>query len=253
MMVARTAVMLESSHSHSLVLDRSPPSPSQFLPQPYDYFRSIPLLSLTRRSRRHSRLPSADLSGLAAALAPDAADADAHTAKEESVVVTVEQPEAPTSSLIPPMPAPPTRSSVNLSADLSPLFASPASASPVLTSSRSTATGVPPVSAAIAAAVESAPEDDNPCPICYTELDPDVPRSIMVCPCDHIYHAECLRTWMQQKNECPVCRAQLPIEERNATDSERDDDDDDEVEYAHGAADIEQRGSGPVAFPPRIG
>ncbi len=31
-----------------------------------------------------------------------------------------------------------------------------------------------------------------------------------VTPCDHGFHAECLRSWMEVKMECPVCRRPLP-------------------------------------------
>ena len=53
-------------------------------------------------------------------------------------------------------------------------------------------------------------EDENPCAICYVELDLNDRYSVMVCPCDHIYHTTCLTRWMEQKMECPTCRSALP-------------------------------------------
>lgn len=33
---------------------------------------------------------------------------------------------------------------------------------------------------------------------------------LMVTPCKHIFHPECLRVWSERKNECPVCRKPIP-------------------------------------------
>ena len=35
-------------------------------------------------------------------------------------------------------------------------------------------------------------------------------RDYMVAPCNHLFHDECLRRWMEVKMECPTCRAPLP-------------------------------------------
>jgi hypothetical protein len=34
--------------------------------------------------------------------------------------------------------------------------------------------------------------------------------SIMVTPCKHVFHTECLQSWAVIKLECPVCKQQLP-------------------------------------------
>jgi hypothetical protein len=76
--------------------------------------------------------------------------------------------------------------------------------------SAATATIVPSISASAAAA---AANDDNEimCSICLSAID-DNPRleDIMVTPCDHVYHSECLLPWLEQKSQCPICRAALP-------------------------------------------
>lgn len=35
-------------------------------------------------------------------------------------------------------------------------------------------------------------------------------RKVLVTPCHHIFHLECLEGWMVQKLQCPVCRTALP-------------------------------------------
>jgi hypothetical protein len=33
---------------------------------------------------------------------------------------------------------------------------------------------------------------------------------LMLTPCQHIFHPECLKLWAEKKNECPVCRRGIP-------------------------------------------
>ena len=55
------------------------------------------------------------------------------------------------------------------------------------------------------------------CIICYNRIE-ETYGSYMIAPCDHLFHTQCLRQWMDVKAECPTCRAALPP---------ADDDDDD--------------------------
>jgi hypothetical protein len=34
---------------------------------------------------------------------------------------------------------------------------------------------------------------------------------IMITPCHHLFHPECLKLWCVHKNQCPICRAELPL------------------------------------------
>ena len=52
-------------------------------------------------------------------------------------------------------------------------------------------------------------DDSIDCVICMVELEIEA-RDYMIAPCDHIFHCECLRGWMQVKMECPTCRHVLP-------------------------------------------
>ncbi|KAK1358909.1 Transmembrane E3 ubiquitin-protein ligase 1 [Heracleum sosnowskyi] len=49
------------------------------------------------------------------------------------------------------------------------------------------------------------------CVICMTAVDFSQPPNVcMVTPCDHFFHSECLRKWMDEKMDCPTCRHLLP-------------------------------------------
>jgi hypothetical protein len=82
------------------------------------------------------------------------------------------------------------------------------------------------------AAAEDEDDDDedvdNPCPICHSSLQMEdcdggsAGDSLMVCPCDHVFHTPCLRRWMKQKQECPLCRAALPLEQTHLEDDEEE-------------------------------
>ncbi len=61
--------------------------------------------------------------------------------------------------------------------------------------------------------VKDLPEDSQSCHICKELFDdPDVDESrefAILLPCKHIMGYECLKTWFQGSNTCPVCRSTL--------------------------------------------
>jgi len=54
---------------------------------------------------------------------------------------------------------------------------------------------------------ENNPIQENSCPICLNNYDS---ADFLKTPCGHVYHQYCLEEWLQQKSECPTCRAYLP-------------------------------------------
>jgi transmembrane E3 ubiquitin-protein ligase len=48
------------------------------------------------------------------------------------------------------------------------------------------------------------------CSICYEDIDIRDRKKYMLAPCNHLYHSECLKQWMDVKMECPICRTNLP-------------------------------------------
>jgi hypothetical protein len=193
--------------------------PKRFLPQQYDYHRSIPLLRLGRRARPDPEAPPPEgdlsLAGLSAALEDGLKESVSVEIQERVGLLAADAADSAASD------------ATALDAATQPHVAIAISSTAASSSSSSVA---PSSTSTSASAVPATPEDENPCPICYTELDPDVARSIMVCPCDHLFHTGCLKKWMKQKNECPVCRAELPVIEEQDSDPEDEEEKEDEYE-----------------------
>lgn len=51
--------------------------------------------------------------------------------------------------------------------------------------------------------------DNNTCIICLGEFN--VGDSVTTLPCVHIFHTECIKSWLQSKNNCPVCQYEITI------------------------------------------
>ena len=50
------------------------------------------------------------------------------------------------------------------------------------------------------------------CIICLEEMQLNGQETtFMKTPCGHRYHKKCLKDWMQQRHQCPACRAALPV------------------------------------------
>ena len=74
-------------------------------------------------------------------------------------------------------------------------------------------TAVQPASAAPApdvAAVVVSSDDEEPvreCTICHEPILPNTP--VMITPCNHTFHFQCLTPWLRRSSSCPYCRANL--------------------------------------------
>lgn len=54
-------------------------------------------------------------------------------------------------------------------------------------------------------------KEANRCPVCL--LDYELEEEVLKLPCKHIFHEECITTWLKQANTCCVCRHELPKQE----------------------------------------
>lgn len=51
----------------------------------------------------------------------------------------------------------------------------------------------------------------EPCAICLDSLDKVATATLL--PCGHLFHSECVDSWLQVKPKCPVCRRSIAPEE----------------------------------------
>ncbi|KAI7167727.1 hypothetical protein KC316_g11853 [Hortaea werneckii] len=47
-------------------------------------------------------------------------------------------------------------------------------------------------------------------PICPIDLEPIDPEEAEALSCGHVFHAECIATWLNQSNTCPIDRSTIP-------------------------------------------
>jgi hypothetical protein len=53
------------------------------------------------------------------------------------------------------------------------------------------------------------PEEGSHCSICLAVITEEEPT--MLTPCNHGFHEQCLKRWMQEQLICPLCRHRLPL------------------------------------------
>ncbi|MFS8023766.1 putative transcription factor C2H2 family [Helianthus anomalus] len=55
--------------------------------------------------------------------------------------------------------------------------------------------------------VEDDDDDDKKCVICLEDFEPK--EVVMVTPCNHMFHEDCILPWVKSNGKCPVCRFSL--------------------------------------------
>lgn len=51
------------------------------------------------------------------------------------------------------------------------------------------------------------------CSVCLDDLQ--IGALALRIPCGHLFHEECVKEWLKKSNECPVCRWELPTDDRD--------------------------------------
>ncbi len=59
--------------------------------------------------------------------------------------------------------------------------------------------------------IETTDEMENrTCIICMKEYE--VTEKVLIIPCSHYYHNECINGWFKKSNKCPVCKFKIEKE-----------------------------------------
>lgn len=57
------------------------------------------------------------------------------------------------------------------------------------------------------------------CPVCKDPLAVDTEANQL--PCSHLYHPDCILPWLSTRNSCPVCRYELPTDDKDYEEGKR--------------------------------
>ena len=52
---------------------------------------------------------------------------------------------------------------------------------------------------------------ENSCAVCKEEFE--IGQNLILMPCKHYFHIDCLLPWLNERNSCPVCRFELPTDD----------------------------------------
>ena len=54
---------------------------------------------------------------------------------------------------------------------------------------------------------------ENSCAVCKDEFN--IGEECLSMPCNHYFHGNCLLPWLKERNSCPVCRYELPTDDKD--------------------------------------
>ena len=52
---------------------------------------------------------------------------------------------------------------------------------------------------------------EHSCSVCKDEFE--ISQNVLLLPCKHIFHDECIQPWLKDRNSCPTCRHELPTDD----------------------------------------
>jgi len=53
--------------------------------------------------------------------------------------------------------------------------------------------------------------NSSDCSVCKEEFD--LESKLLKLPCNHYFHGDCVKPWLEQRNSCPTCRFELPTDD----------------------------------------
>jgi E3 ubiquitin-protein ligase RNF115/126 len=54
-------------------------------------------------------------------------------------------------------------------------------------------------------------ECENSCSVCKDEFE--IANNLIIMPCKHCFHDDCILPWLKERNSCPTCRRELPTDD----------------------------------------
>ena len=54
---------------------------------------------------------------------------------------------------------------------------------------------------------------ENTCAVCKDEFK--IGEDCLLMPCNHQFHDNCIMPWLNKRNSCPVCRYELPTDDKD--------------------------------------
>ena len=52
--------------------------------------------------------------------------------------------------------------------------------------------------------------ENNECVVCLSSFDAG--ETITTLPCLHIFHSDCIKSWLESHNCCPICKYEITLE-----------------------------------------
>jgi len=71
------------------------------------------------------------------------------------------------------------------------------------------------VAVAVAAPVVENVDEDAMCSICFDPFCSGNADNCVGLPCNHKYHKNCIKPWLERSNTCPMCRRNIPANVRS--------------------------------------
>jgi E3 ubiquitin-protein ligase RNF115/126 len=56
-------------------------------------------------------------------------------------------------------------------------------------------------------------DNHKECAVCKVEYTEG--EEVILLPCDHLFHSECIKTWLRMHNTCPICRYEFPTDDKD--------------------------------------